>query len=339
MAAPAPGNRSIVSGRVYWLAAAVLVAIVLYTGGWYVAASQLKTRVAEFLAGSGAADGIGGQCSALDVRGYPFRIGLFCDKLAIDDSRQGLSATFGALRSAAQIYQPGHVVFELDGPAELRTTYGLFTHLEWSSLQSSFRAGLGGVSKVDLIAKDITGSVSSSLAKVSADVKSGHGEAHLRANGADLDVALLAEDVNATLADPAQKVLPPFSTSIDLTLTGKAGLLAGKERLDTVLRNSEGQLRGLAVDLGEGRIVTASGPFSVDENGFISGRIRVEIERIQAWRDLLVSEFPEAAGQIRNVADILKSIAGKHDNGTISLDIEDGAVFVSFIPIGYLPPL
>jgi hypothetical protein len=339
MAAPTPGNRSTVSRKVYWLAAAVLVTIALYTGGWYVAASQLKTRVAEFLGRPDAADSIGGQCSSLDVRGYPFRIGLFCDKVAIDDSREGLSATFGALRSAAQIYQPGHVVLELDGPAEVRTTYGLFTHLDWSSLQSSFRAGLGGLSKVDLLAKDITGSISNPLAKVSAEGKSGHGEAHLRANGPDLDVAMLAEDVNATLADPSPKVLPPFSTSIDLTLAGKAGLLAGKEKLDTVLRNSEGQLRGLVVDLGKGRVVTASGPFSVDENGFISGRIRLEIEQIQAWRDLLIEQFPEAAGQIRNVADILKSIAGKHDNGTISLDIEDGAVFVSFIPIGYLPPL
>ncbi|MGO7902907.1 DUF2125 domain-containing protein, partial [Rhizobium ruizarguesonis] len=68
---------------------------------------------------------VSGECSDIEFRGYPFRIGLFCSKIYVDDNVNGVSATFGALRSAAQVYSPGNIVWERDSPAEIRTTNGL----------------------------------------------------------------------------------------------------------------------------------------------------------------------------------------------------------------------
>ncbi len=49
---------------------------------------------------------VSGECGDIAFKGYPFRIGLFCSKVTVDDSQNGVSASFGELRSAAQSIIP-----------------------------------------------------------------------------------------------------------------------------------------------------------------------------------------------------------------------------------------
>ncbi len=113
----AASSRSSVSTKIWALAVGILLVIALYTAGWFYAASTLKEKTLALL-GDQQRHGVSALCQDAEYRGYPFRIGLFCSKVSIDDKTNGVSATFGALRSAAQIYQPNHIVWELDGPAE-----------------------------------------------------------------------------------------------------------------------------------------------------------------------------------------------------------------------------
>lgn len=133
------------SGKKFWLlGGGVLLVIALYTGGWFYAASALKNTVLKAIAPRDQA-GVSGECSDIEFRGYPFRIGLFCSKIDVDDNVNGVSATFGALRSAAQVYAPGNIVWELDSPAEIRTSNGLSISAQWTNLQASLTTRLQGI--------------------------------------------------------------------------------------------------------------------------------------------------------------------------------------------------
>ena len=98
------------TSRKFWLLGlGIIVFAGLYSGAWFFGADRLKTLVRERLSDSS----VSVACTGLDVKGYPFRIGVYCDAIGIDDKRTGTSASFGALRSAAQVYNPGHAIVEL----------------------------------------------------------------------------------------------------------------------------------------------------------------------------------------------------------------------------------
>jgi hypothetical protein len=50
------------------------------------------------------------------VRGYPFRLEVFCTALDVARPAEGLTVKAGAFRSAAQVYEPRRVYAELDSP-------------------------------------------------------------------------------------------------------------------------------------------------------------------------------------------------------------------------------
>lgn len=94
---------------------------------------------------------VSGECGDIAFKGYPFRIGLFCSKVTVDDKENGVSASFGELRSAAQVYNPGHIVWELDSPAEIRSAHGLTISAAWQNMQSSIVTKLNGIDRSSLV--------------------------------------------------------------------------------------------------------------------------------------------------------------------------------------------
>ena len=98
----AASSRSGTAKKLWFLASAVVLVIALYTAGWFYAASALREKTLLLL-GSQSDAGITATCENAEYRGYPFRIGLFCSKVDVDDTVNGISASFGSLRSAAQV--------------------------------------------------------------------------------------------------------------------------------------------------------------------------------------------------------------------------------------------
>lgn len=334
----AASSRSNVSRKIWFLAAAIIIAIALYTGGWFYAASALKEKTLALL-GSQEANGISVECADAEYRGYPFRIGLFCSSVALDDRNNGISARVGALRSAAQVYDPGHIVWEVDAPVEIRTSHGLTASSDWESLQSSLVAKHRGVERSSTVIRGGATSVVSTATGQSFNVGAERTEIHLRQNGENLDANLMLQDVR-TRAEGLSQSLPPMNANIDVTLVGRSGIIDGTDPNGIALYGTQGEMRALSADLGEGRTITLSGPFSIDDDGYLSGRLNLKVDQIEAWRDSLAQIFPEAAPVLKTVAGMLAALNGGGQSASLDLTVNRGKVFAGgFIPLGEIPPI
>ncbi len=325
------------SGRKFWLLGlGIVLFIAIYTGGWYFAAGQLKETVLRAIAPRTTA-GVSGECADIDFRGYPFRIGLFCSKVDVDDKTNGVSASFGELRSAAQVYAPGHIVWELDSPAQIRTANGLSISAQWANLQSSLVTKLKGVDRTSTVIEGLKATAVSSQTGQTIDVDAARTEIHLRQNAGDLDGALSFQDANAAIKDWPQ-VFPKFSASADVTLAGKAGMIDGSDQQG--LYGASGELRKVVADIGDGKVMTLTGPFSFDEQGFLSGKFKLEIEKLGPWRDSMKQAFPEIAKTVDTAAKLLKALAVGGDRVSVDLVVNHGLATVGgFIPLGSIPPI
>lgn len=333
----AASSRTGVSGKLWLLACGVVLVIALYTAGWFYAASMLKERTLALL-GSQERRGISAECTDADYRGYPFRIGLFCAKVSVDDRTNGISAMFGSLRSAAQVYNPGHIVWELDSPIEIRTGHGLSVSTTWENFQSSLTTRFRGVERTSTVIENARTNILSSATGQAFNISAGHTEIHLRQNGTDLDAAMTLQNTDVVMKDLPQ-LLPRFTANLDLTLTGRAGMIDGSDPNGTVLYGTEGQMRSISADLGDGKLITVSGPFSFDEQGYLSGKLKLRIEQIDAWRDSLSQAFPQIAPTLKTAANMLSAL-GRGKSASLDLTINRGKVFAGgFIQIGEIPPI
>jgi len=327
------------SRKIWQLAIGIVVFIGLYTGAWFLAADQIKTRISAFLA-NGAATGLSGECDSMDVRGFPFRIGLFCDTVRVDDTRRAASGSFGALRSAAQVYQPGHAIVELDGPAEIRVSPGLSMSADWALMHASLQANWEGLDRTSIASDKLAGTVLMTGTGESLGFAADHSEIHMRRNGPDLDAAYSVTGLNIKPV-AGQDLLPLINASLDLTFVDRANLLDAGGRQPDALYNSKGEVRNLTLDLGSGMVGTITGPFSVDGAGFISGEFSVTLKNIEGWRQNLTKAFPDEDGTIliNNIANMLTALADGKNESTVKLNVRDGTAFLAFIPIGVLPQL
>ncbi|AGS23607.1 DUF2125 domain-containing protein [Rhizobium etli] len=331
------GSSQTPNSKKFWLlGGGILLVIALYTGGWFYAASALKTTVLKAITPRDQA-GVTGECSDIEFRGYPFRIGLFCSKVDVDDNVNGVSATFGPLRSAAQVYAPSHIVWELDSPAEIRTTNGLSVSVQWANLQASLTTRLQGIDHSSTVIEGLKATAISSYTGQTISFDAARTEIHLRQNGADLDGAISVQDAKTAIKDWPQ-LLPKLSASIDLTIVGKAGLIDGSD--PNGLNGSAGELRRIVADIGDGKVMTLTGPFSFDEQGFLSGKFKLEIERLGPWGDSLKQAFPDLASTVNTATKMLKALAGGRDKVSVDLVVDRGNATVSgFIPLGQIPPI
>lgn len=336
MTTDATPAKSSISRKIWWLGIAIVLVIAAYTAAWFYAANRMQQGLSMFLE-EGKASGVSGECVNSDVRGYPFRIGYYCDSVKIDDSQMAASATFGALRTAAQVYQPGHYVLELDGPMEMRAAPGMSVTANWNLLHSSVVNTRSGIERTSMTYDKLTGKAITPELPGTLSFAASHGEIHLRQNGPDLDAALSGDALTFSVEGLAG--FPrPLDSRIDLTLYDQADLLA-RNAPKTGIRNSRGELRSASLDLGDGMIVDLSGPFSVNAEGLISGEINVSLKNISAWEQTLSVSFPEASDMIGNVAKMLKALSNGGNDASVKLNLRDGMAFLAFIPLGELPRL
>jgi hypothetical protein len=318
-------------------AVAVVLLIALYTAGWFYAASLLREKTLLLL-GSQSDAGIAASCDNAEYRGFPFRIGLYCTKVDVDDNVNGISASFGALRSATRIYNPKHILWELDSPAEVRTGNGLSTSTTWTSLQSSLITKLKGIEKASMDLDNPKTTIVSSATGQAFDIAADRAEIRLRQEGTDL-VAIVALQNATTTAKGLPQLLPATTTSINVSFDNRAGILDGSDRGGLALQGSQGRLREFKADLGQGQILSISGPFSFDDQGRMSGKLKLRVEDIAAWQKSLSAAFPDLASTIGTAANMLKALGGG-SKASIDMTIRRGKVFAGgLIPIGEIPPI
>ncbi|MFS8045431.1 DUF2125 domain-containing protein [Rhizobium sp. BR 314] len=336
----AASSQSVATGRGkrLWLVLLGLLVVLaaLYTGGWYYATGFVRSNVLKALGQQNSA-GIAGKCENMAFNGFPFSIGLTCDTVTVDNQTRGVSANFDMLSASAPVFQPNHVNWTLKSPAELRTSEGLTVSAEWTDLQSSLVAKGRGVAQSQAVINGLKAAIVSSFTGQSANLTAARTEMHASQNGDDLDFAIGIENANAVIKDFPQ-TLPTASTSANLTLSGKAGLLDGSDREG--LHGAAGVLHQAVIDIGDGRVMTLSGPFNFDEDGLLSGQFKLEINQIGPWGDSLSTTLPTAKNIIKTATKMLKALASGADKVSVDLTADRGRLSLSgFIPLGKIPPI
>ncbi|WP_411036753.1 DUF2125 domain-containing protein [Shinella sp. BYT-45] len=335
MGSSSRADTSGVTRKLIRLAVAVVLVGALYTGGWFYAASWLKDRTMEALAAS--EQGMhSASCGNLSVRGFPFRIGLFCDSVGIDDRPSGLSATFGALRSAAQVYRPGHAVIELDGPAQVRVTPDLVFDVNWDLLRASAVAWTDGLDRASVAYDGLKGKLNVPSQALSVGIAAAHGEKHVRQSGEALDVAA---SLDALSLDLGGKVLPPLNVAVDMTIADAAKWISKEGPPANIPLGTSVELRGLSFDLGDGKVMSLAGPLKIGDDGFVSGALDLTIEGITAWRDRISETFPESAETAQRVAAAIKGLSNGGERAVVKLTVQQGTVYLGLFPVGIIPPL
>ena len=78
-----------------------------------------------------------------------------CDRISYSDDAAGIAFKSVALRTAAQFYQPGFAVSEMDGPAQLKLPDEELLNINWKLVRSSPRISLGGLKRISLNFDDV----------------------------------------------------------------------------------------------------------------------------------------------------------------------------------------
>lgn len=332
---PAAGGRK-ASGRRWILAAAALAAVAaLYAVGWHVAASHMRGKLISALAGQDARD-LSVDCRRAEMGGFPFSMSLRCAALEADDVEHGISTTLGPAEARVSLFSPNRVLSTLEGPVEIRSAHGLLVG-EWQALASDIGFGLSGMQSLrleaDMLRANFTDPGTSDAFRATADRFSGF------ADGASGDlVAGLSVEGAKLSRNGAELPLPPLKVDAAFTVAERGDLVGRFDR--EALYGTRGEIGRLAANLGEGRDIVVSGPFSVDEEGRLSGKLRVEAKNVEAWIEAARQAMPEAAPVLETVGSLVRSYTGGQSDLSLDLTLKDGKVLVAgFIPVGEIPPL
>jgi hypothetical protein len=331
---PAAAPPSTAGRNIRRLGIAVVIIVVLYSAGWFYVASKFEDFLNGFIAPNGRG-AVSLTCDNLSTGGFPFLIGFTCDKSGIDDPSTGDSMNSGAFRAAARVYNPGTAIVELESPADLNLGNGTRVAAQWDKLRSSFRAGFSGLSTLSLEGDAPRARIDMAELQAAFDLKAAQAQLHLRDNNGDLDVAVLARDFEWNDAN-GNAILPKLSTSADVSMFGKAAILKGRPFGSKVM---EGELRAFKIETPDGLYGEMSGPFTIDDQGYITGTFQTTFEKISLWDEKLRGIFPDGEGTISGLAALLKGLAKGGDSVTVKLEIDEGRISLSMLPLGRIPPI
>lgn len=206
-------------------------------------------------------------------------------------------------------------------------------------LRSSTVFGLSGLTRASLQSSALSASLApaslSDVVKLTAEAT----ELHIRQNDADLE-AVLRLDATSVSTQANAFDLPAFDMKADLTLADRAWMLSEQQGQEQdPWRNLSASLNALDADVGKGAQLSMQGPFSIDGEGYLTGKFNVELKGREAWQDFLTGAFPGDAQNIRNAAGFLTSLGKSQDSLTLPINIERGRIMIGFITLGQLPPL
>ena len=314
--------------RILWLGVFVVVLFGGYSAGWFYLADQLVTRAKATIADANR-DGVTVECDNPVAGGFPFRLGVFCDRVAYGNAAEAVGLTAGNLRTAGQIYDPMRFIAELDGPAMVATPRNGSLKIDWEKLRASVRWARPLPERVSVEG----GGVAATTATGAPLATIGAFEAHMRPNGQDLD---LASSFEGLALDPVLidgRTLPAFSGESDLTIQGGVDLRGIRPEQ---LRGRSGTIRNASLSAGGNSGLTVSGPFSIGEDGLIDATLKLTVRDPQGLSAIFAEAFPEKRKEIKSA---FSAIGFMGNEPTLPLVIERGEAKLAFFKLGDIPPL
>jgi hypothetical protein len=318
--------------RFVWLLVGIVVVIVGYTGAWHYAAGAIVDRFDAAIARANS-DGRRANCENAEVRGYPFRIGVFCQSVLFEDARAGIGVRARALRSAAQVYAPQRVIAELDGPATIQVPGISAIDIGWSTLRASIKLATPLPERLSIEGSDVRVAFDEPGEAAPPLGRARSAEIHMRPAGNDLDLAARFTGLELEQSATGGGFVPPLSGVIDVSVKGGMALmLAGVDQL----RGQSGTIRDLTVSLDAETGATVRGTASVDEAGLLDAELEITLRNPRALSRVLGDLLPESRQQI----ELGLSALGSGGNAaTLPLRVIKGEVSLGFLSLGSIPPL
>jgi hypothetical protein len=321
--------------RIKWLGIGTAVAFALYSAGWFYVAQEGKRRV-DLAMSEITQSGSPVNCEQSEIKGYPFRLGLFCNSVSFEHPQKGIAFSAGALRSAAQVYDPKHAIIELDGPARLDAPGLEPLSLNWSLLHASARMALPLPQRVSIEAQTLQIALRGPAGADTKIATADYASAHMRNENEDVAFAGEGGGVAINPAATPGRSIPEFSASYDFVLTNGGAVLASKPKS---LRGLNGTLRQSQIIFKDGGTLKLSGPLKVDSNGLIYADLSIAISDSAKLGTALSKAVPEAADLIISTMKTVALAGGAGKEPKIEIKIRKGKVSTGFFPLGTIPPL
>lgn len=317
------------SKRFIGLGIAIIGAVILYTIAWFFIANQLETR-ADTAIRDLKLSAKTATCDNLEAKGYPFRIGVFCDQTGY--SAGEISVKAGALRSAAQIYAPTKVFSEIDSPAQIIASDGSTLTLTWDSLASVFVHDKPLPQRASLEAKALK--IEGTLPDTNITLMIENAQTHMRQRGDEADIALSLRGAQSPLAPN----LPQANIVGDLIVADKTMLTALQRIGPRALYGQSLELKTLSLAFVDSGALTMSGPLSFDNSGRANGEITIIASDLPAFAKALVQLAPDLKPSFDQFLPMAQSFIGEGDR-PITLPINEGRVVFGFFKLFDIPAL
>lgn len=324
----------------------ILLAIAIFTAGWFWAAGKVDSTLNQTKANL-ASNGTILDCKEQDVKGYPFRLGVFCSSLIFVDPVNAITVKAEAFRSAAQLYNPGHMVAELDSPVELEMPNLAPLAIDWQNLITSSKISTSGLQRLSINSKQFTVSANDAGFKTELG-KIENLQLHARPtpsdpSGKSLDVA--ADLTNWKVADDGQNIIEPIDLKIDLSIDELIANIESGYALIDVLRTQggKGDIKNLQITTSTGGEIKIAGDLQISQKGLLSGTLNLNITDPKTLIAYTAKIFPPAQSALEQGLPFIESFAkqsdGKLEIKDVIITLRNGEIMLGFFKVGEIPRL
>ncbi len=325
--------------RIKWLGFIVGIVVLAYAVLWYLLAHEVERRFDEQLATVNK--GVNKiECADRQVRGFPFRFGFYCNKIAAAAGEKGAALDTGSLYGWAYVYYPWLINANVQAPLNL-AVYGMPSlKAEWSDLRSSLSYNLTLPERVSIVFENLVLSVNNEGKQTVRALSATFAATHARTEGTDLS---FAGEIDGAIIDPAMtpnRVIPEFSANYDIVLkNGVAIALTKPEDIKAALRGQSGELRTVSLIFKQGGAVKVSGPLKLSADGLLDGDIKLTFTQADKLSVALGQAIPEAAKIISNTLTAASVASGAGKEASLTLTVRSGKVSAGFFPVASIPAL
>lgn len=327
-------------GRGFWLMLTIICVLVFGgTGLWYYAAEKLEETVLQVQQRL-QAKGRLVICNNQQIRGYPFRIGVFCDAIDIEDKNTRQKLTSGAVRTVAQIYDPGKLIVEFDGPAQFSDIRQGTFKMNWQLLRASMRATLSGIERTSIVGHALTidREKSASPLLVAETL-----ELHARKLGENnLDVAVGSRNlVLITDLVSSKTQSKPFDLTVELTADDLFKEVQNTRNLISHFQKNggSGNLNAFKLETENGGTLEINGPLSVNIRGQLSGKLDIKVTKLDLLFKFFRRFFPTSNADMEQIELAVKIFSAGNAATKLQIQIDNGKVHLGLISLGRIPPL
>ena len=327
-------------GRGFWLMLTIIGVLVFGgTGLWFYAADKLEQAI-EQVQQKLLAKGKIIACDNQQIRGYPFRIGIFCDAINIEDKNTRQKLTSGAIRTAAQIYDPGKLIVEFDGPAQFSDArHGVF-NINWQRLRTSLRVKPDSIERTSISTNALMIDHENSPSPLlTAETL----EFHARKLGENnLDVAIGSRNLSLTTNPLSTNALSkPFNLVVEFTANDLFEEIRYNRNLLAYIQKNggSGKINAFKLETTKGGILEINGPLSVDIRGRLSGKLDISFTKLDHLFEFFRSFYPSSSDEMEKIAIAVKILSAGTATSKLQVQIKNGEIRLGLISLGRIPPL